>query len=162
MPNNDRDNFDLKAFEFAKKLKKPTLCICRGQQVFNVFHGGSLYQDLSYAKGITIEHNQKSTPDFLAHEVDIRKESLLYDIFKEEKIFVNSFHHQIIDNVPSALKIVATSSDGAIEGIEYKQSEYFCLSVQWHPEMLAARDDVKMLKIFQRLIEEVKNSKENR
>jgi putative glutamine amidotransferase len=161
-PNDDRDAFDLKAFEFAKELKKPTLCICRGVQILNVFFGGSLYQDLSYAKGITIKHNQKNAPDFLAHEVTIEKDSLLYDIFKEEKIFVNSFHHQIIKDIASSLKIVAKSLDGAIEAVEYQEDEHFCMGVQWHPEMLAARDNVKMLKIFERLIKEAQNLKENR
>jgi putative glutamine amidotransferase len=149
-----RDWFDLKLAKLAKELKIPTLCICRGHQIATVLDGGTLYQDLSYAKNITFEHDQYSTPAFLAHEIKIAKGSLLYDILGKDKLKVNSFHHQIVKDMPKGFKVSAVSTDGAIEAFEYKDAQYFFLSVQWHPEMMAACDDENMLKIFRRLIKE--------
>lgn len=160
-PNDRRDFFDFQVMKLAKEVRKPTLCVCRGHQVFNVFHGGSLYQDILYDKNAKDWHSSKGTPDFLAHEISIAKDSLLYDIVQKENISVNSFHHQFVKDVAKELRVVATSPDGVIEALEYKKSDYFCLSLQWHPEMLAAKGDENMLKLFQRLIKEAKNSKEN-
>ncbi len=155
-PNNKRDWFDFELAKIVKEFKKPTLTVCRGHQVANILRGGTLHQDTSYANNMHLTHNQQSTPDFLAHEIKIDKDSLLYDILKKEEIWVNSFHHQVVKDVPEMLKVTAVATDGAIEAVEYKDPEYFFLSVQWHPEMMAARDNEDMLKIFKRLIKEVK------
>jgi len=152
--DNRRDKFDFKLAKIVKELKKPTFCICRGHQVNAVLSKGTLCQDLSYAKNSPLEHDQYSTPDFPAHQIKIAKESLLYDILKKEELWVNSFHHQFIKDMPNGFKITATSTDGVIEAIEYENPEYFFLSVQWHPEMMAARDNEDMLKLFKRLIKE--------
>lgn len=155
-PNERRDWFDLRLAKIVKELKKPTLNVCRGHQIANVFRGGTLHQDISYAYDIHLKHDQCSTPDFLAHEIKIQKDSLLYDILKKDAVWVNSFHHQIIKDVPETLKVSAVATDGAIEAIEYKNPEYFFLSVQWHPEMMTACGNEDMLKIFKRLINETK------
>jgi len=155
-PNDKRDWFDLKMVKISEEMKKPTLCVCRGHQISNVYHGGTLYQDTSYIKGSNLVHNQYSTPDFLAHEITIEKDSLLYDILKKDKIWINSFHHQTVKEVAKNLKATAIATDGAIEAIEYKNSDYFFLSVQWHPEMMTSCGNEDMLKVFRRLIKETK------
>ena len=160
--NDRRDWYDLTLAKIVKKHKIPTLCICRGHQVATVSEGGTLYQDLSYAKCVTVEHDQYTTPIFLAHEVTINKNSLLYDILQKEKIKVNSFHHQIVKDVPDTFKVTGVSEDGVVEALEYQEADYFFLSIQWHPEMMAARDNKEMLKIFQGLIDETKTTKESR
>lgn len=158
-----RDWFDIRLFKMAKKLKKPTLCICKGHQIAAVAHGGTLYQDLSYYKEETFLHDQYSEPDFKAHEVKINKDSLLFEIVKKQSIKVNSFHHQMIKDLPKEFKVTALSPDGIIEAMEYIKSDYFFLSLQWHPEMMAAKGDEQMQKVFKRLIKESnKNSKELR
>ena len=149
-----RDKFDLKLEKIVKEFKKPTFCICRGHQVVVVSNKGTLYQDLSYEKNSTLEHDQYTTPDFPAHPIKIETDSLLYDILQKDKLWVNSFHHQTIKDVPKDFKVTAVSSDGVIEAIEYKNPEYFFLSVQWHPEMMTVCDDKDMLKLFKRFIEE--------
>ena len=44
--NPRRDASDLSLLRAARQLQKPVLCICRGCQLANAFHGGTLYQDL--------------------------------------------------------------------------------------------------------------------
>jgi len=52
-------------------------------------------------------------------------------------LYVNSFHHQAVDNPGERFRVTARSSDGIIEAIE--STEYKSLmGVQWHPEWLGA------------------------
>lgn len=155
-PNDKRDWYDLKLCKIAREMKIPTLCVCRGHQISNVYHKGTLHQDISCAIKTDIVHDQYTAPEHIAHEIIIEKDSLLYDILKKDRIGVNSFHHQIINKVADIFKVTALSTDGVVEAIEYKDSDYFFLSVQWHPEMMTSRGDEDMLKIFKRLIKETK------
>ena len=159
-PNDKRDFFDFYLASLAKKKKKPSLFICRGHQVATVSNGGTLYQDVSYAPNITLKHHYHPSPDFPAHLIDIEKDSLLYEIIGKEKIWINSFHHQLVKDVPRGYKVTAVAPDGCIEAIEPKTRDYFYLSVQWHPEMMAAKDNEDMKKIFKKLVEESKKYKE--
>ncbi len=153
-PHPERDFFDFRLERLAKKMKKPSLFICRGHQVAAVSNGGSLYQDVSYAPGITLKHHHHPRPDYPAHKVDIDPKSLLFDVLGKETFMVNSFHHQLVKDVPEGFKVCAVAPDGCIEAIEPEKQESFYLSIQWHPEMMAARGDEEMIKIFERLIQE--------
>ena len=44
--NMDFDRFELSIIEYALKKQIPILAICRGHQLINIYHGGSLYQDI--------------------------------------------------------------------------------------------------------------------
>jgi gamma-glutamyl-gamma-aminobutyrate hydrolase PuuD len=46
---------------------------------------------------------------------------------------VNSLHHQAIIEVANDLRIVAKSSDGIVEAVEYSHPTTFMVGVQWHP-----------------------------
>ena len=125
--------------------EKPILGICRGEQILNVYFGGTLYQDLSLKKDSNIRHNQKVKPNLETHTVEINKESLLYEILKKDNILVNSFHHMAIKDVAVGMKITALSKDGVIEGIEMREKNI--LAIQWHPEMLS-RTNGLMQRLF--------------
>lgn len=57
-------------------------------------------------------------------------------------MYVNSFHHQGIDELASDLIAVASSDDGMIEAVEHKNiKERFLLATQWHPEMMASKHE---------------------
>lgn len=152
----ERDAFDIALIKSCMKAKKPLLGICRGEQILNVANGGTLYQDLSFAPNSSIKHNQKTNYDFATHSVDIEKGSKLYEILGEE-ILVNSFHHLAVKDVAPDFKIVATSKDGIVEGIE-KIGDEFIIGVQWHPEMLSKKYS-NMAKLFERLVAEAKKGK---
>lgn len=146
----ERDDFDIAIINYAIKLRKPILGICRGIQILNVAFGGTLYQDISDIEGAYIKHNQSSKPDFPGHSVKIEKATKLSDIF-EGTIVTNSFHHQAVKDVAKGFIVTALAADGVIEGIE-KEDEEFVVGVQWHPEMMAARGNTEMLKIFKKLV----------
>lgn len=147
----ERDYLEQTIFEAAYKANKPMLGICRGIQAFNIFLGGTIYQDLkAQFKGALIGHYQKSADDVLTHTVSICYDSLLGQILTKEEIRVNSFHHQAIKTLAPALKTAANSKDSVIEAV-YDPSKKFLLGVQWHPEHLYSFD-LNNLKIFQAFI----------
>lgn len=76
-------------------------------------------------------------------EVAISKDSKwLYDILGTDRLsLVATAHHQAIDpdRLGSGLTVVARSSDGIVEAVEY-QGASFALGLQWHPERDALKD----------------------
>lgn len=153
----ERDYFDFKLIEYAKQKNIPILGICRGLQVLNVYHGGSLYQDLSYCQNISIKHNQALAPKRVTHTIDIENNSKLFDMLNLNETYVNSFHHQIIKDLAKEFRAVAYSKDGAIEAIE-NDSYDFLVGVQWHPEMLHESVEI-MNQIFKNFIDKARRIK---
>ena len=151
----ERDDFEYGLLKSALEAKKPVLGICRGSQIINTYFNGSLYQDLSYIGKDVLKHNQVNSPSMVTHSVTIDKSSKLFDIFGEEKIMVNSFHHQAVKKVGEGLVKTAKAPDGIVEAIE-KTDYPFLVAVQWHPEMLHNSVDM-MNKLFLRFIKEASN-----
>ncbi|MFH0716273.1 gamma-glutamyl-gamma-aminobutyrate hydrolase family protein [Staphylococcus delphini] len=130
-----RDLFDYKLIQAAKEKGIPILGICRGAQLINVYHGGTLYQDLSYREQQTLRHHQGQDPTETTHTVHIEPTSRLAHVFETDTMRVNSFHHQAINKVAPQFKVAASTSDGVVEAIESTDYPYL-LGIQWHPEML--------------------------
>lgn len=150
-----RDNFDFRLLEKAKEKNLPILGICRGFQIINVFHGGSLWQDLSYSNiENLVKHDQGHSSDLVTHSVTVEDGSILKELVEVDKLYVNSFHHQIVNKLGDGLKVVARAADGVVESVELKGYP-FLLGVQWHPEMLHKSEKL-MNKLFSKLISEAK------
>ena len=49
---------------------------------------------------------------------------------------VNSLHHQTVDRVAPGWTVVARSTDGTVEALEWPGHDV--IAVQWHPELLGA------------------------
>ena len=129
-----RDRFDMRLLREAEKAHIPVLGICRGAQLINVAHGGSLYQDISYREEPTLKHNQGHTPDLPTQTINLRQGSHLAALFDSQTIHVNSFHHQLIKDLGQGLTADAKALDGVIEAFE--NADASVIGVQWHPEML--------------------------
>ncbi|MGQ5708499.1 gamma-glutamyl-gamma-aminobutyrate hydrolase family protein [Lactobacillus sp. PSON] len=130
----ERDHFDMRLLKLAEANGIPVLGICRGAQIINVAHGGTLYQDLSYRSEETLKHSQGHSPSLPTHGMKVEENSKLAEVLGKTDFRVNSFHHQLIKDVAPDLIKVATAPDGVIEGLENKDGSI--LAVQWHPEML--------------------------
>ncbi|MEO0231935.1 MAG: gamma-glutamyl-gamma-aminobutyrate hydrolase family protein [candidate division WOR-3 bacterium] len=146
----ERDVFEIKLIRECFKRKIPVFGICRGCQVMNVAMGGSLIQDI---KG-KIEHYQSAPANEPTHTIIIEKGSILYEVFKKEKIMVNSFHHQAIKKVGKNLFVSAKAKDGIIEAIESKEHPFF-LGVQFHIEYLT-QNNKRFLNLFKFFISKAK------
>ncbi|WP_165980712.1 gamma-glutamyl-gamma-aminobutyrate hydrolase family protein [Macrococcus carouselicus] len=131
-----RDAYELKVLEYALNRAIPILAICRGSQLLNIIHGGSMYQDInSEIEGDLIQHKMQSDRDFLQHSIEVKSGTKLHDIVGETKFRINSVHHQANDEIGEGLIISATAPDGVIEAIE-SQNDTFMFGLQFHPEAL--------------------------
>jgi putative glutamine amidotransferase len=124
----------MQVFEFARQQNKPVLAICRGLQLVNIALGGNLIQDLQ-ENGF--ENHRKGPDGDKEHKIEVRAGTLLAQIAGVQQGFVNSAHHQGLDQIADELKVSAFSEDGVVEAIEYKDAKKpFLLAVQWHPERM--------------------------
>ena len=149
MVNSKLDEFQLKLMKKVLKSQKPFLAICRGLQILNIACGGTLYQDLDELPSNTIQHEQSGERYNVIHNVIFEKNSILYDLFGNNT-YVNSFHHQSIDELGNNLIIVGRAPDNVVEGIQVKDYN-FGLGVQWHPEMMFSHFD-SMRPLFESLV----------
>jgi putative glutamine amidotransferase len=130
----ERDVFEITAFESALEESIPILGICRGLQLINIIHKGTLQQHL---QNEALIQSHIGNPD-KRHAVNIVEDSLLHRLVDTEKSETNSAHHQAIDKLGEGLMINCQAEDGTIEGIEWKDKsdKPFMLAVQWHPERM--------------------------
>ena len=124
-PEVERDEMEIALLQQATELGLPVLGICRGFQLFNIFHGGTLHQHIGEA------HRQRGVAD--AHSVTVAQESRLGRAAAVTEFTVNSRHHQSVDCVAAALIVSARAEDGTVEGLELP-AHPFAVAVQWHPE----------------------------
>ena len=134
--NNERDLPELLLTRYAFDRQLPMLGICRGIQTLAMSLGGHVEQDIKPTPTL-IKHSQTSHQSTQTHSVNITPGTLLSDIFDgEDTIYVNSFHHQAVDNPGKHMRTAATAPDGTIEAIESSEQKPI-IGVQWHPEWLA-------------------------
>ena len=133
--------------DYAIRRDKPLLGICLGMQVLSkVLSGGKEIAYDNTIKNNTLINHLEPNKDYV-HSVIIDKNSKLYSIIGEEKIWVNSRHSYHVPELDNTL-ICARSSDGLIEGVELKDKK-FIIGVQWHPESnLEDKHSKKLFKSF--------------
>lgn len=129
----ERDAFELELYRAFREAGKPVLGVCRGVQLINTAHGGTLHQHLPSVSA-TWQHDQQDLRGMPFHEVQLEPGSALARAFGATTVRTNSYHHQAVDKVGAGLKAVARAGDGIVEALE-AESGSFVLGVQWHPEM---------------------------
>lgn len=154
--NPQRDNHELPLCRLAYNRHLPMLGICRGSQTLAIALGGHVKQHIS----TNIKHSQDAPKSEPTHMVKIDADSKLYNIYKGteyivssaehgDNLYVNSFHHQAVDNPGKRFRATATSADGVIEAIESAEHRQI-LGVQWHPEQMGEAG----LPLFRWLVQE--------
>ncbi len=144
--DTERDRNEKNLVHEVVERKKPLLGICRGLQIVNVAFGGSLYSHVLDQVENALEHQcfPCHPRDYLAHTVEVRRDSQLYKILGRTQISVNSMHHQGIKKLGMGLVSTAWAPDGLAEAVEL-QDYPFGLAVQWHPECLPEKSDMRAL-----------------
>ena len=143
-----RDEYDLILLRLAANRQLPIMGICRGHQIINVAFGGSIYQDIySQHSCPPLKHSQAMPREQASHSVTLHNGFMS----GEEKLLVNSFHHQAVKELAPEFVTTATAPDGINEAMEHPEKTLF--SVQWHPEAMAANDNEQMLALFRRHVE---------
>jgi putative glutamine amidotransferase len=147
-PNPSRDRMEIGLLGEALDRDLPVLGICRGFQLFNVYHGGTLIQHLT---GDPHRPKQRpADPSRPMHKISVVPETRLAAIFGDGQHAVNSRHHQAVDRLGAHVRVSATSvGDGIVEALE-RPDKTFAVAVQWHPED-QVRNDETQLKLFRAL-----------
>lgn len=142
-----RDVSDLMLMRAALASGKPVMAICRGEQLINVVLGGTLVQDIPTQVDTMIMHSGGTR-----HRIGVEKGSVLYALFGEDLLTVNSSHHQAVKAPAPGVRVTARADDGIIEAYEYGDQ---VIAFQFHPEGLARTDDA-WLAPFRYFIRKVK------
>lgn len=152
--NAVRDKNEFPLFEAFVKTGKPVLCICRGFQLMNVAYAGTLHQDIADIK--KCKHSDFLKRAKAVHNVKLTEGTRLYEIFTEDRVGVNSLHHQAVEKIGEGLTASAVSEDGFVEALELADHP-FCIGVQWHPEHMSKGDALQQ-KLFDEFVKACTNN----
>jgi len=150
LTNLARDQFELELIRGAVARDMPILAICRGVQILNVAHGGTL-TTIRHDPEKSRLHGSKLTYLDHTHSVTVAAHSRLAGIVGSGTKEVDSYHGQAIARVGRGLEPVATAPDGTVEALE-RRDRSFVLALQWHPELLSLSDSNE-LRPFTALVE---------
>lgn len=108
----ERDQTERDLLEYAKHLTFPVLGVCRGMQMLNVFHGGSLTPVEGH---VAVRHALASTDSRFSRDV-------------------NSYHSFGIGyaNMAGGFSSLATAADGTVEAMRHTMRNW--IGIMWHPE----------------------------
>ena len=141
--NRERDLPELMLTRYAYYRQIPILGICRGMQTLAIALDGHIQQDLPNAE-VRMKHSQDADREEPTHTVFVQKDTLLKKIYNRDRMFVNSFHHQAVDEAGDKLRVSATAADKVVEAVESNEHKPI-LGVQWHPEWLG-KDGLPLFK----------------
>lgn len=126
-----RDALEFELLQHAVDEGLPVLGICRGQQLINVFFGGSLHQELT---GFYVE--EPEVQSILPRKmVTIYPGTHLAELLGPLALRVNGLHRQGVDRLGTGIRVSARDRNSIIQAIEHT-SLPFLIGVQWHPEYL--------------------------
>lgn len=158
-----RDEYEMALVRAFSQAGKPVFGICRGLQLINVAHGGTLYQDISTQKPGARVHRDGDAYDLHFHHVDILPDTRLAQLLGGAGPHkINSVHHQGIKDLAPGFQVEAVSpDDGVIEAVRYARGPWIS-AVQWHPEFhrpeLGVVDDSPLLKDFLEAAQAARNT----
>lgn len=149
----DRDAWELALLRGAEERGMPVLAICRGLQLANVAHGGTLHQHLPDALGT--ERYRIGGGVFADNVVEVAAGSRLAAHLGAGEFTVHSYHHQGIDRLGEGLVATAHTDDGLVQAFEGTGDSYL-VGVQWHPE-----ENAEDKRLFSGLVEAARNYAEH-
>ncbi|MFB2705740.1 gamma-glutamyl-gamma-aminobutyrate hydrolase family protein [Marinobacter shengliensis] len=126
-----RDETDFRLLKQAEEIDIPVLGICRGAQFINVFHGGSLCQNVTPLRMKT-RHRPLLLP---LQTVQLVQDSRIGRLMHSTLIGANRIHSQAIKHLGQNLRVTALDNDLFVQAIE-NTGQQWLMGVQWHPEYL--------------------------
>jgi len=130
-----RDRYEIDLIRSFVAAGKPVFGICRGLQLLNVAHGGTLLQDINTQHPQAREHRVLGKYEHHHHAVEFVAGTRLAALFPGLRhATTNSIHHQgIKDLAPGFVAEAVCPEDGLIEAVRWTGPS-FVAGVQWHPE----------------------------
>ena len=142
-----RDALEMSLLAEAVNHRLPVLGVCRGQQLINVFFGGTLHRDLS-----TFYVEDPEVRTILPRKVVlVEAGARLARCLGCGPERVNALHRHAIDRLGDGLRVAARDRNGIVQAIEHATLPLL-LGVQWHPEYLPQIPAQRA--IFQALVNE--------
>ncbi|NNE40279.1 MAG: gamma-glutamyl-gamma-aminobutyrate hydrolase family protein [Marinicaulis sp.] len=142
--DRERDALEIAAAEQAAEDDIPALGICRGAQLMNVVRGGALHADVSAEYENAAYPNGVWGKAFYRKRIEIKPGSALAAAVNAETAEVNSLHKQAIKQLGDNLVATAKEPNGVIQALEDSNLSLF-LGVQFHPELLIYRSDMRAI-----------------
>ncbi len=149
-----RDQYEMELIGAFINAGKPVFGVCRGLQLLNVMHGGTLLQDIPTQRPGSLEHRALGRYEKHFHDVELVPGTRLADLYPGvTSARANSIHHQAIKDVAPGFVVEARCpQDGMVEAIRKSAGSYVA-AVQWHPEFhqpgdTQTFDDMPMLQDF--------------
>jgi putative glutamine amidotransferase len=128
-----RDRAELALVRDALRRGMPVLGVCRGSEILNIAHSGTVVGDL----GERAPDHAGRGGGFGEHRVHVEDGSRLAAIVGTS-LLVHTYHHSGIGRIGAGLRAVAHAEDGTVEAVEATGGP-FALGVLWHPEMADRR-----------------------
>jgi putative glutamine amidotransferase len=159
-PVEERDFTDFMLMEWAIADDKPILAVCAGSQRFNVYHNGTLHQNIfEELEGVDPNHNEKNNRTRGVHFVEVVSENeLVNQFYGDRRSFgVNSTHKQAVREVGQGLETILRSPDGIVEGT-MRPDLSFAVGLQYHPEAMWKEPGQEFhLNVYASLVNHAKN-----
>jgi putative glutamine amidotransferase len=133
-----RDRYETELVRAFIAAGKPVFGVCRGLQLLNVMHGGSLLQDIATLRPDALAHREADRYERHYHAVEFVPGTHLARLYPGlRRATTNSIHHQgIKDLAPGFVVEARCPDDGMIEAIRCSGPAWVA-AVQWHPEFHA-------------------------
>jgi len=144
-----RDQFEIALIRGALERDLPILGICRGIQILNVAHGGTLRTIRSEEE--TARYHGSKLRYGHRHQATVLADTYLASLIGAGEREVNSYHGQAIERVGAGLDTAAVAGDGIVEAVE-RADRFFVIAVQWHPELLSLAEREEMT-LFSALVD---------
>lgn len=146
----DRDRLEITWLQHARDHDTPVMGVCRGLQMLNVFYGGDLHQKLDPA----LTRDWPNGPigyAFFRKPITLTGDSFLSEVFgPQDRVSVNSLHRRAVRKIAPEFHATACGEHGGVQAIQ-ADHEPLRLGVQFHPELLVYRADMRRL--FRRFVE---------
>ncbi|MEM8538658.1 MAG: gamma-glutamyl-gamma-aminobutyrate hydrolase family protein, partial [Pseudomonadota bacterium] len=142
----NRDKVSLPLIRACVARGQPILGVCLGFQEVNVAMGGTLYPEIRDLPG---RDNHRMPPDGTLeekfarrHTVTLTENGPFHRLFGSSRVETNTLHGQGIKEAGPRIVIDGRAPDGTPEAIYVADAPGFTMSVQWHPEWRAGKDQV--------------------
>ena len=150
-----RDTYEIELINAFIDAGKPVFGVCRGFQLLNVMHGGTLWQDIGTQRPESLDHREIGRYERHFHPVEFVPGTRLAELYAgTPRTVANSIHHQgIKDLAPGFVVEARCPDDGMVEAFRRTTPGAYVAGVQWHPEFhdpadTSTIDDSPMLQDF--------------
>ena len=120
--------------QHCKERKLPIIGSCRGHQMICETLGGAL------SDNVLTNHQQVFPYSEPHHWITIMENTKLSVLIGDEPWNVNSIHGQYVQTCPEGFRANAIGPEGTVEGMEAEDPDWFCMTFQYHPEMMVFDD----------------------